>query len=180
MKYYQLMLLGLLSVNFVTLLGFDEITVQPGIVLRDAPVHLQPSSRSDVLYQIKEDSKVYIQERHKSWYKIDAKNRDKGWLRLLNVRYLGNPKQTTLGEISSFSADVFNVQRSGPVVTTGVRGINEEDFKNATPDYTVLNIILANKVKKKTVLAFAKQGNLIVKDIKNDKLSTSKKENTND
>jgi len=49
-----------------------DTKIQPGIVIKDTSVFEKPSRRSDILYSLEEDTKVYIKERHKSWYNIEA------------------------------------------------------------------------------------------------------------
>ena len=180
MKYSKRLLFGSIMSISVIINASEDVTIQPGVVLQDTPVYEEPDRHSNVLYEIKEDSKVYIKERHKSWYKVDAKNREPGWLRLLTIRYLGDPKQSYLGEMSNFSSNVFNVQRGGPVVTTGVRGIDEEDFRAGEPDYVMADIIMAQTSNKSQIVQFAKQQNLVVKDIIIPDSSAPKKEKKND
>ena len=173
-------ILVLLCLQAVITQAADNVQLQPGVVLRDTSVFQSPDRHSTLLYNIEEDTKVYIKRRHKSWYEVDAKSQDSGWLRLLAVRYLGDPKQGLLGEVADFSSDVFNVQRTGPVVTTGARGIDEEDFKNAEPDFVTLDIILAKTVNKAEVLAFANKEKITTKDVKIPLTSSAKKEKKND
>jgi len=82
--------------------------------------------------------------------------------------------------VADFSSDVFNAIRSGPTITTGVRGVDEEDFKEATPDVATLDIILLKQLDKNKIEKFAKQGNLFVKNIKIPTSDADKKENNND
>ena len=176
MKFIKLLIIMFISLQLAIVNGSSDTTFQPGEVLRDTKVHENPDRRSDVIYKIKKKTKVYIKERSKSWYKVEAKSRDEGWLRLLSVRYLGDPKQGALGEVADFSSEVFNVQRNGPTVTTGVRGLDEETFTDAQPDYLTLDIILARKSDLARVKHFGRQGNLRTKDVKIPKTKSAKKE----
>jgi hypothetical protein len=158
----------------------EEVQLQPGVVLRDSSVFQSPDRHSTLLYKIGEDTKVFIKQRQKSWYEIDTESQNSGWLRLLAVRYLGDPKQGLLGEVADFSSKVFNVQRTGPVVTTGARGIDEEEFNDAAPDFVSLDIILAKKINKTEILSFAKRAGITTKDIKIPSATSAQSENKND
>jgi hypothetical protein len=180
MKNNMQWILILLCLQAVDSVAAEKVQLQPGVVLRDSSVYQSPNRRSALLYKIEEDTKVFIKQRQKSWYEIDAESQDAGWLRLLAVRYLGDPKQGVLGEVADFSSKVFNVQRTGPVVTTGARGIDEEEFNEADPDFVTLDIILAKKINKAEVLSFANKERITTKDVKIPSATSAQKEKGND
>jgi hypothetical protein len=172
-----LILSSLFLLTPLTLHSSSQVQVQPGIIINASNVTNEPNRKATVLYEIGEQQPIYILERYRSWYRIQAENRPEGWVRLLAVKYLGEAKAEAVG-----FAEAFNRARaqsySGPTVTTGVRGIDQQDFKNATPDINALNIILARKSEPMLVTRFAKQGNLKAKKIA---LPASRyKEETND
>ncbi|PCJ49422.1 MAG: hypothetical protein COA74_06065 [Gammaproteobacteria bacterium] len=180
MKIFKRLVLMVICLQSAITFATEKVQVQPGVVLRDTPVFQAPDRHSTLLYEIEEDTNVYIKQRQKSWYEVDSESQETGWLRLLSVRYLGDPKKSFLGEISDFSSKVFNVQRSGPVVTTGARGLDEEEFIKAEPDFVTLDIILAKKTHKNKVLAFAKQQNITIKEVVIPDSYSAKKEKKND
>jgi len=161
----KLLLITLFIFQTITTYASNQTNIQPGAVLKNTNVHESYNRRSNILFEIEKDTNVFIRERHKSWYKIDSEKKGSGWLRMLSVRYVGDAKQGFLGEVTDFSSDVFNVQRAGPTVTTGVRGIDEESFVSAKADYKTLKNILSKKYDLKKVKRFAEKGNLSAKNI---------------
>lgn len=93
----------------------------------------EPSRSSETLESLAPNSPVISIRRQGSWVQVQH-GEQVGWVRMLVVRS-GTPGAQRKGE--GGLSRLFNIARSGSsgaVTTTGVRGLDKEQIKNAAPD----------------------------------------------
>lgn len=106
-----------------------------GTVTRTSQVLAAPYSDAEARGTLEANEGVEIVERQGGWYHVRAEDGRDGWLRLSSIR-LGAAKEEE--ESGGFWASLFSFTgRSGTrtaSATTGIRGLSEEEIKDATPN----------------------------------------------
>lgn len=131
--------------------------------VRTTEVKAKPFSDADTLSSLPKDSRVEVLERKASWSRIKSENTT-GWVKLLSLRF---------GEIQKKSGDsglgaLFNVAAtggSGSTVSTGVRGLSEENLKNPHPNPQALKELQRYATGKREAQGFGKSGKLATRQI---------------
>lgn len=102
---------------------------EKGMVIRAGDLLAQPFIDAAKTGPLTPNQPVTILERRGGWANVEIAGK-KGWVRLLNLRL--EPGAARPGSGGSLSA--LRTGSSGRTVTTGVKGMDEEDIRNATPD----------------------------------------------
>ena len=135
----------------------------PGTVLRNETLYAQPNSRSAAAGSVAKGAGVNILEKQGGWLRVTA-GRTTGWIRLLSVR-AGEG-----GAGGAGFADVVGVAttRSDPtrvVAVAGLRGLNDEDLKQAKFNADELARLNAWEVTAAQARAFAGQSGLAAANV---------------
>ncbi len=190
MKYPMKQLMGLLAIplsNLKTVAKWLVIAIRPGYQSTTArplicalfifgslaaPVHAeqvaytvrsteikqQPFSDAATVATLNEKTSVNILSRQGGWMKISSE-RGSGWVKLLSLR-----SNSTAGKQGdSGLQSLLNAGRSGSsgvTVATGVRGLSEEDLKNARPNPRELEKLQRYAVDKAQAEKFARGAKL--------------------
>jgi len=99
-------------------------------------IRQEPFIDAQVITNLPANASLNVLKRQGGWIQVKANSGEQGWLKMTSVR-LGAGAGNNKGD-SGFSS-LFNVARSGRsgntgvTVTTGVRGLSQEDLKNASP-----------------------------------------------
>jgi hypothetical protein len=107
---------------------------ETAVTNRETELKREPFSDAATLATLPAQSSVEILKRQGGWTQVKPANAAAGWVRMLNLR-LGSGTATKQGD-SGIGA-LFNVARSGSsgnTVTTGIRGLSEEDLRTARPN----------------------------------------------
>lgn len=147
---------------------------EPATIVSDAKLHQRPTYLSPMIKQIKAGTQVELISRSGGWKKISTLEDVNGWVRSYQVRngiIITERKKESGGFFSSlaslsrkasglFSSDKkdFSFQRTA---TIGVRGLSEEQIKNAQPDLHELKKMESYRSKKSKAKKFAKKGKLV-------------------
>lgn len=121
---------------------------QVAYAVRSTEIKLLPFSDAKTVGTLDEKTKVDVMSRQGGWIKISS-SKGNGWVRMLSLRSDSTAKKS--GDSGLIS--LLNVGRSGSsgiTTTTGVRGLSEEDLKNAQPnpeEFEKLEKYAANKAK---------------------------------
>lgn len=100
-----------------------------GTVLRDEKLYSQPSSASSVAGTAARGSSVTILSKQGGWLRVTA-GRSTGWIRLLSVRAgAGGLGGAGIGDV--VGAATTRSDPSRVVAVAGLRGLNDEDLKQA-------------------------------------------------
>ncbi|MDD5057896.1 MAG: SH3 domain-containing protein [Sideroxydans sp.] len=143
------------------LLGFAQTVWAGGFAYTIRPTELKakPFSDAETLASLPSQSKVEVLKRQASWTQVKSATFT-GWVKMLSLQLESNAqnKRGDNGLRSLFN--VASTGRSGSTVTTGVRGLSEEQLKNAQPDLQALQAAKRYAVSSKDAQRFAAQGKL--------------------
>lgn len=131
-----------------------------GTVLRNDKLYAQPSATSQVTGSAVKGASVDILAKQGGWLKVSA-GRSTGWIRLLSVRAGGG------GLGGAGIGDVVGVattksEPSRVVAVAGLRGLNDEDLKQAKFNGEELGRLDAWTATSAQARSFAGQGSLVV------------------
>ena len=130
---------------------------EPATLVRAAELKSEPATDAATLATLPENASVESLERKGGWTRIKAGNAE-GWVKMLALRYGDSGKRGDTG-----LAQLFNVARtgsSGTQVTTGVRGLDEEQLARAQPNAAELAKLNRFAVEREAAGNFAAQGKL--------------------
>ncbi len=160
MKWKALIFLGLLS-SF-SLAGLTQADlVQAGEIaytVRSTELKAKPFSDAVTLARLEQHTKVEVIGRRSSWRQVQV-NGKAGWIKMLSLKF--NHTDRKAGDTGL--ATLFNVAttgRTGSSVTTGVRGLSEDDLKHTKPNPKALEVMDTFGVDKSEAQHFAKVGKL--------------------
>src|SRR5690242_4732312 len=130
----------------------------PATLIRAADLKRTPASDAETVSQLPAGSAVDAREREGGWTRVKAAAGE-GWVKMLALRYeTGGAKSGDSGV-----KQLFNVARtgsSGTQVTTGVRGLDEQQLANAQPNKAELAKMSRFAVPADAAAAFASKGHL--------------------
>lgn len=156
------------------LLHASSVLAENGTIISDTALYQRPSIQSNVVQQLKAGTLVSINSRSGGWKKIAINKSHQGWVRSYRVRSgtlkispqeqksggffsgLASLSRKASGLFSSRKKD-YSFQRTA---TIGVRGLSEEQIKNARPDLDELNKMETFRSNKSVAMKYARQGKL--------------------
>ena len=101
----------------------------PGTVLRNDRLYSQPSATSSVAGRVAKGASVDILAKQGGWLRVAA-GQSTGWIRLLSVRAgAGGLGGAGLGDVVGVATKKSDSSRV--VAVAGLRGLNDEDLKQA-------------------------------------------------
>ena len=133
---------------------------EPATLVRAADLKAQPATDAATVTQLAAEAAVDAGERNGGWVRVKTAAGAEGWVKLLALRY-GAPGAAKRGD--SGLAQAVNVARtgsSGTQVTTGVRGLDENDLKTAQPNPVELKKLQGYAESKDGSSRFAEDGKL--------------------
>ncbi|HEY6240789.1 MAG TPA: hypothetical protein VIW78_08120 [Burkholderiales bacterium] len=113
------------------LLAAPAFAQETGFAVRDTEVKKEPFSDAQTVGTLAEKAQVKVLARQGGWMQVES-GAISGWVRMLSIRM-----NSSLSSFASGLKSLFSVARtgsSGQTVTTGVRGLDKEDIKNAKPN----------------------------------------------
>lgn len=102
---------------------------EKGIIIRAGDLLAQPFIDAAKSGPVTANQPVTILERRGGWTQVES-NGGTGWVRTLNIRLEAGQRPTG----ATGQAAAFRTGSSGRTVTTGVKGLDEDDIRNASPD----------------------------------------------
>jgi hypothetical protein len=134
------------------------VSSAPGTVLRAEKLYSEPASTSKVTASVAKGASVEILGKQAGWLRVKAGSQS-GWIRLLSVRAgSGGLGGAGVGDVVGAATT-----RSDPtrvVAVAGLRGLNDEDLKQAKFNAEELARIDARSVSATQVRTFASQAGL--------------------
>ncbi len=109
-------------------------------------------------------TKVEVIGRRSSWRQVQVDGKT-GWIKMLSLTF--NHADRKAGDTGL--ATLFNVASTGSTgssVTTGVRGLSEDDLKHTKPNPKALEVMDAYGVNKSEAQQFSKVGELSSQSMK--------------
>src|SRR5215831_5768946 len=152
------------------LLAAPAFAQETGFAVRDTEVKKEPFSDAQTVGTLAEKAQVKVLARQGGWMQVES-GAVSGWVRMLSIRM--NSSQSSFG---SGLRSLFSVARtgsSGQTVTTGVRGLDKEDIKNAKPNPEEVKKLAAFAASRSDAQKFA-AGNPQLKTQKIDYLQAAK------
>ena len=146
------------ALSFLLLLPL-VCAAEPASVIRAAELKKAPATDADTLATLAENTAVDAGERRGAWTRVKTPSGE-GWVKMLALRY-GGPGAAKQGDTGV--AQIFNVARtgsSGTQVTTGVRGLDEQQLANAQPNKAELAKMSRFAVQPDAAASFAAKGKL--------------------
>lgn len=145
-----------------TLLGSPLVLAEPATLLKPTELRSQPQGSASVVTLLQAKDRVDITTRQGAWASVKTPAGKTGWVRVLNLRTgSGQRGDAGIGTIAS----VFKTGSSGNTVSTGVKGLSEEQLQNATPNPAEVERLNTYAVKAADARSFAKQGKLAAKQV---------------
>jgi hypothetical protein len=130
----------------------------PGTVLRNEKLYSKPSSSASVAASVAKGASVNILAKQGGWLRVTA-GKSTGWIRLLSVRAgAGGVGGAGLGDV--VGAATTKSDPSRVVAVAGLRGLNEEDLKQAKFNADELARLDAASVTATQARSFAGQAGL--------------------
>lgn len=136
-----------------------SVFAAPGTVLRNERLYSQPSSGSAVAATVAKGTSVNILSKQGGWLRVTA-GRTTGWMRLLSVRAgAGGVGGAGIGDV--FGAATSKSDPSRVVAVAGLRGLNDEDLKQAKYDADEMSRLEALQQTASQAEKFASQAGLV-------------------
>lgn len=156
MKYlHALFLCAFLFCGFLAAPAFAG---QVAYTVRATEIKQQPYSDAATIATLAEKASVNIVLRQGGWVKISS-SQGSGWVRMLSLRYTSTSGKRGDSGLQSM-LNVGRTGSSGITVATGVRGLSEEDLKNARPNPRELEKLRNFAANKSDAAKFAGDANL--------------------
>jgi len=109
-----------------------------GLVIRNGDIKQQPFIDAISAASVAANDPITILGRKGGWMQVQAAGKT-GWIRILNVRLAGADGTGAHSTSLATSAALLRTGSSGKTVTTGVKGLGEEDLRNATVNLAELD-----------------------------------------
>lgn len=119
-----------------------------------------------------ENTPVKVLARGGGWTRVEAGGQS-GWVRVFHLRFPSSVESTPSSSGGGFLSSLGSAltgQRSNPkanLATTGVRGLSQEDLKNANPDPEALRRLQSFRADRAAAERFARDGKLAAVQIEN-------------
>ena len=120
------------------------------------------------LATLPENTAVKVTQRSGGWTRVEGGGQS-GWVRAFHLRFPttvepagGSSGGGGGGLLSGLGGSIFGggKPRQATIATTGIRGLSEEDFKNATPDTAALQRMQSYRVDHASAERFAREAKL--------------------
>jgi hypothetical protein len=126
------------------------------------------AAEASTLRNLPENTAVKVLQRSGGWTRVDAGGQQ-GWVRVFHLRFPASAEAGSSGGALSGlgSALGFGRQRSQTttIATTGIRGLSQEDLKNAAPDAAELQRMQSFRADQPSAERFAREGRLAATDV---------------
>jgi hypothetical protein len=144
-------------------------SAEKGQIIRAGDLLAQPFIDAPSAAKLTASQPVTIVERRGPWVSVQA-NGKTGWVRLLNLRLepgvavAGLSRPSTVSRPSGLSS-LMQTGSSGRTVTTGVKGMDEEDIRASTPNYEELTLLEGLGVDAADARASAEKAKLAARSV---------------
>lgn len=134
-------------------LALPALAAQSGTTTRSAELRATPAVDGKLLATLPAGAKVAVVKRVGGWYEVKTSAGAAGWVRMWLLRFTGTAASAATLQ-SGRSSSTYTT------ATTGVRGLSEEELRNATPDPAALQLVENLAVAPTDARGFAKQAEL--------------------
>lgn len=142
---------------------------EKGQIIRAGDLLAQPFIDAPSAAKLTASQPVTIVERRGPWVSVQA-NGKTGWVRLLNLRLEPAVAVAGLSRPAPSSrpkglSSLMQTGSSGRTVTTGVKGMDEEDIRASTPNYEELTLLEGLGVEAADARASAEKAKLAERSV---------------
>ncbi len=106
---------------------------EPGVTAVQSELKKAPFLDAETTARLPAKTSLDILKRQGAWMEVKTADGKRGWVRMLNVR-LGTGAGTKGDSLGGTLAGLGRAMNSQGTATTGIRGLSEEDLKNARPN----------------------------------------------
>jgi hypothetical protein len=146
------------------LLAIGIAHAETALTIRATDLQAQAQSDAATLASLPENTKVDVLRRVGAWDEVKTSTGQIGWVRMLNLRFDVNNSAKGNGSGGSLNAltGLLSTGRTSntATVTTGVRGLTEEDLKNANANPAELEKMQRFATDKTAAEKFAQRSKL--------------------
>ena len=157
-KYFRLGKVILLCMPF-SLFASSDNGLSTAIMVKAASLQEVPKLGAKAIAELVAEQKVGILKRQGGWYQIAVDEALNGWVKLLSVRFEKSAYRPGNMGVSA----LWSVVKSGHsdvTATTGVRGLGEEDIKQASANINALKTMQSYQANLQEAQKFAQSGKL--------------------
>lgn len=122
---------ALIGISALCLASFPA-AAEVGAVIRAGELKAMPFIDAATSGPVAANQQVTVLSRKGGWVEVEA-NGKTGWVRMLNLRMQAD-SSSTQGRANAQKASLLRTNSSGRTVTTGIKGLGEEDLRNASVD----------------------------------------------
>ena len=156
MNRWILMLAGLLA---------GAAHAEPALTTRAAALQAQPQSDAATIASLAENTKVEVLGRKGAWSQVKTASGQTGWVRMLSLKPEAGAQQAPAPAAANPIGALGSLLTAGrtsntATVTTGVRGLSEEDLQNAQANPAEVEKMRKYSVDKEAAQAFAQRSKL--------------------
>ena len=160
----------------LSLTSVMPVWAEKSTVVTDTFLYSRPTTNANVIADLHAGTQVNMLLRSGGWKKIEVSEKQTGWVRSYQVRSgvvtttgVEEGKKTGgflsgLASLSRRASSLFSSNRKTPsyqrTATIGVRGLSEEQIKNAKPDLARLASMEGYRSSRKQAKKFARKGKL--------------------
>lgn len=132
-----------------------------GTLLKESEVKEKPFIDAKTLVKLPKQTRVTILERNGGWFRVQAAKKS-GWVRMLNVKVTEGAQNLGSGTDLTQAATLATGRAgTGNVVSTsGLRGLSEEELRNAKPDYAQFDKLNSYGIDATAASNYAKSNGL--------------------
>lgn len=159
----------------VIIFTVSSVSAETATIVTDSSLYQRPSMQAGVIRYLEAGTAVDINSRLGSWKKISINDDLSGWVRSYQVRTgdfttikqeqgsggfisgLASLSRKVSGLFSNNNKKDYSFQ---PTATIGIRGLSEEQIKNAKADLNELKKMESFRSNKKNTRKYARKGNL--------------------
>lgn len=127
--------------------------------IRPTDLKAKPYTDAQTLTSLPPRSQVEVLGRQASWTHVKSTSFN-GWVKMLNLRFDANAQGKRGDNGLSALFNVASTGRSNSTVTTGIRGLSEEQLKNTKPNPQALQAAKRFAVGRADAQHFAAEGKL--------------------
>jgi hypothetical protein len=154
----------IVAIAFLSCLAAGIVRAEPAYVVHSGPLQSQAQSDAGSVATLPENAKVDVLRRKGAWSEVKTSEGKIGWVRMTNLRFDTQnpaPAQSSSNPLGALSSLLSSGRTSNTAtVTTGVRGLSEEDLQNAHANPTELQKMQRSAVGREAAVAFAKRSRL--------------------
>lgn len=152
----------------VILAGAPAWAQEQAVTKRATDLREKPSADAKSLSTVPANTTVKVLARSGGWTQVESSGA-KGWVNVFHVSFPSAVQSTgSGGSLSSLTSALgFGKpkQEQAKIATIGVRGLSEEELRNASPNAEALQKMVSFRADKNAAAGFAREAKLAAKDI---------------